>query len=100
MYHKIGTQTLGGVVIHAAGAIRNISHHNHFCMREMTNNIGNSACITTNEAWGIRLHSQTLRKLKTNRFCMCLCDSVDRFVYFEIVVGREAIDCLVQGLVM
>ena len=100
VHHEIGAQPLGGVVIHATGAVRDIAHHDHLCVREVANDIGNSASVATDEALTKRLHSQTLGKLETDRLRMRLCNSVDRFVYLKVVVGREAVDCLVQGLVV
>ena len=100
VHHEIGAQPLGGVVIHATRAVRDIAHHDHLCVREVANDIGNSASVATDEALTKRLHSQTLRKLETDRLRVRLCNSVDRFVYLKVVVGREAVDCLVQGLVV
>ena len=100
VHHEIGAQPLGGVVIHATRAVRDIAHHDHLCMREVANDIGNSTSVATDEALTKRLHSQTLRKLETDRLRVRLCNSVDRFVYLKVVVGREAVDCLVQGLVV
>lgn len=49
MDHEISAKSLCRVIIHTASSVSDIPHHNHTCMSEVMNDIGNCACIATND---------------------------------------------------
>lgn len=98
--HEVGAQALRGVVIHAASTVGDIAHHDHLCVREVTDYIGDGAGIARHYPESRLLHRQSFGKLQTDRFGMRLCDSVDGFVYLKVVVRRKPLDCPVQRLVV